>query len=281
MNQTQSGPQGLEELDPLDARVARTLDNIRCKLLVMSGKGGVGKSTVACQLALGLAERGFKVGLMDVDLHGPSLPRMLGLEGRAVIDEKGGAIKPIIYSPNLRVISVESLLPDRDSSVIWRGPLKIAVIKQFIGDVRWGELDYLIIDSPPGTGDEPLTVAQEVTGAMAVVVTTPQEIALADVRKSLDFCVQVELPVLGLVENMAAMTCPHCGEPIDLFGQGGGEATAKNYAVNFLGSIPLDHRITTAADQGSPLTLSQDDQGAGPAVAQVVEAIYQRTLGRS
>ena len=170
-------------------------------------------------LAVGLAAKGRRVGLLDVDLHGPSVPRMLGLNGGYQGTEEP---RPMQWSDNLSVISIEPLLPDRDRSVIWRGPVKGGVIRQFISDLRWDDLDYLVIDSPPGTGDEPLTVAQTIKDARAVIVTTPQEVSLADVRKSIDFCRQVNMPILGLVENMSGMVCPHCHEHIEFFKTGGG-----------------------------------------------------------
>ncbi|MFH1058998.1 MAG: Mrp/NBP35 family ATP-binding protein [Pseudomonadota bacterium] len=263
-----------------DARLTDNLARIRFKILVMSGKGGVGKSTVAAYLALGLAARGHSVGLMDVDLHGPSIPRMLGLTGHARVDEASQGIEPMVTSHGLKALSVEMLMPDRESSVIWRGPLKIGVIKQFISDVNWGRLDFLVIDSPPGTGDEPLTVAQSVEGALAVVVTTPQEIALADVRKSLDFCRQLEMPVLGVVENMAGLTCPHCGQPVDLLGQGGGQALAERLGLDFLARLPWDPRLVKASDAGRPLDLEQDDSPAAAPYRALVAAVLARTVER-
>lgn len=262
-------------------RLRLNLDQIRHKIVVMSGKGGVGKSTVAAYLALGLAARGHAVGLMDVDLHGPSIPRMLGIKGFPVVHEEVQNIEPIVTDHGLKLISIEVLLPDREQSIIWRGPVKIGVIKQFIADVEWGPLDYLIIDSPPGTGDEPLTVAQSVDGAKAVVVTTPQEIALADVRKSLDFCRQLQMPVLGVVENMSGLTCPHCGKPVDLLGQGGGKSLAEHFGLDFLGQLPWDPRLVKASDAGKPLPLDRDDQGAGAAFQALVDAVEARTQGQA
>ena len=280
---TQDNNQQMQSMEPVDARVERALAEIRFKIVVMSGKGGVGKSTVAAYLALGLADKGYKVGLMDVDLHGPSIPRMLGLRSNAVVQEDEQLIMPLAYNSNLKVISIESLMPNQDASVIWRGPLKIGVIKQFIGDVHWDHLDFLIIDSPPGTGDEPLTVAQTVEGAYGLVVTTPQEIALADVRKSLDFCRQLELPVLGVVENMAGLVCPHCGEMINLYGHGnGGVADMINkFGLEKIGNLPMDPRLIQAADEGRPLKLMMDDQGAGPAYQELVSGVLDRTAERN
>ncbi|OPX19165.1 MAG: hypothetical protein BZ151_10725 [Desulfobacca sp. 4484_104] len=232
-----------------ERQVRNVLQQIRHKLLVMSGKGGVGKSSVAVTLALALAWRGFKVGIMDVDLHGPNVLRMLGL--REALDlTQGSFVLPGDLSDNLKVVSIEALMQNRDSAVIWRGPLKHRVIQQFVSDVEWGRLDYLIIDSPPGTGDEPLSVAQTIPEAQAIIVTTPQEISLADVRKSINFCRKVNMKILGLIENMSFLTCPKCGEEIPLFKSGGGEKTAQVMNVLLLGSLPFDYHIVEAGDAG-------------------------------
>lgn len=242
-----------------DRRIAEQLSLIKYKYLVMSGKGGVGKSTVAVNLAAAMADKGYSVGLMDVDLHGPSTVKMLGLEGEQV-KMSGQHLLPIPYGEHLKVVSMAALLEDRDTAVIWRGPLKIGAIKQFISDVQWGELDYLFIDSPPGTGDEPLTVAQVMKGAQGIIVTTPQEVSLLDIRKSITFCRQVNMPVVGILENMSGLTCPHCGEKIDLFSSGGGERTAGEMGVPFLGKIPIRPEIVASTDQGQPYVL-QDSRG--------------------
>jgi Mrp family chromosome partitioning ATPase len=236
-------------IDEQDVAVKTSLEKIKKKFIVMSGKGGVGKTSTAVNLAIALSEKGFKVGLMDVDLHGPDVPRMLGLEGMPEVnaDRK---LDPMRYSDTLTAISIESFLPKKDDAVIWRGPLKFAAIRQFIGDVAWGNLDFLLIDSPPGTGDEPLTIAQQIPNAQAVIVTTPQEVALADVRKSISFCRTVHLEIFGLIENMSGLVCPHCGERIDLFGSGGGERTAKEMAVRFLGRVPIDPNVVACGDSG-------------------------------
>ncbi|MFH1136039.1 MAG: Mrp/NBP35 family ATP-binding protein [Pseudomonadota bacterium] len=232
-----------------DKAIEKTLNQIKYKIVVLSGKGGVGKSTVAVNLAVGLAAKGRKVGLIDVDLHGPSVPRMLGLNGRF---PGGEHPKPMAWSENLSVVSIEPLLPDRDRSIIWRGPVKIGVIRQFISDLEWDPLDYLVIDSPPGTGDEPLTVAQTIPGAWGLIVTTPQEVALADVRKSIDFCNQVKMPILGLVENMNGMVCPHCGQAIEFLTSGGGSNLAQMAKMELLASIPFTHGVVQAGDSGLP-----------------------------
>lgn len=225
------------------------LHRIRHKILILSGKGGVGKSTMATNLAVSLALAGKKVGLLDVDIHGPSIPKLLKLED-AGVQVKDGAIHPV-EKAGLKVMSIGFLLRERDDAVIWRGPMKMGVIKQFLKDVNWGELDYLVIDCPPGTGDEPLSVAQlaaPVDGA--VVVTTPQDVATADVRKSITFCRQLSLPVLGVVENMSGFVCPKCGTVTDIFKAGGGERMAKDMGVPFLGRIPIDPAVGEACDAG-------------------------------
>jgi len=232
-----------------DELAKQALVKIKNKFMIMSGKGGVGKTSVSVNIAIALANKGYKVGLMDVDIHGPDIPRMLGFGGMLNISGNR-KIEPMHYSDNLSAVSMESLMPDKDDAVIWRGPMKHSAIRQFIGDVSWGDLDYLIIDSPPGTGDEPLTVAQLIKDAQAVIVTTPQEVALADVRKSINFCKTVKMKIFGLIENMSGYTCPHCGKPIDIFGTGGGEKTARNSDVNFLGKIPLDPNMVKCGDTG-------------------------------
>jgi len=251
-----------------DEAVKLSLEKIKHKLIVMSGKGGVGKTSTSVNLSLALSRRGFRVGLMDVDLHGPDVPRMLGMSGMLDLDENQ-KLRPLRHSENLSVISIEALTPSKDSAIIWRGPLKFAAIRQFIGDVGWGELDFLIIDSPPGTGDEPLTVAQTIADAQAVIVTTPQEVSLADVRKSINFCQTVGMKILGLIENMSGFTCPHCGQSVDLFGCGGGERTAVAAGLAFLGRIPFDQRMVACADQGRSII---SDHGQSP-VAMALAAI--------
>jgi len=260
------------EQDPQDRAIAESLGVIKNKLLVMSGKGGVGKTSVAANLAVALSKKGAKVGLMDIDLHGPDIPRMLGLKGLLDIGQNNLMV-PKPYSKNLRVVSIESLSQDPDEAVIWRGPLKMHVIRQFISDVDWGELDYLIIDSPPGTGDEPLSVAQTITGAKAIIVTTPQEVALADIRKSINFCRTVKMPILGLIENMSGFVCPHCSKPVDLFGSGGGFKTALAMNVPFLGRLPFDPQMVECADAGESYLEKYPDSEMTKGYEQIVETI--------
>jgi Mrp family chromosome partitioning ATPase len=232
-----------------DIAVNASLGKIKNKILVMSGKGGVGKTSTSVNLSIALADKGYNVGIMDVDLHGPDVPRMLGLEGTPQVNENK-KLNPISYSENLKAISIESFTPNKDDAIIWRGPLKFSAIKQFIGDIDWGNLDFLVIDAPPGTGDEPLTVAQTISDAKAIIVTTPQEVALADVRKSINFCKTVKMEIFGLIENMSGFLCPHCGEMVELFGAGGGEKTANQMGVRFLGRIPFDPQMVACGDSG-------------------------------
>ena len=228
------------------------LKQIKHTIVVMSGKGGVGKSTVSTNLAVALAQRDYVVGLMDADIHGPNIPKMLGIEGAQVTGSNDG-IKPVMYYPNLKVISVAFMLRSTDDAVIWRGPLKHAVIRQFLSDVRWGELDFLIVDLPPGTGDEPLSIAQTITNVNgAIIVTTPQDVALLDARKTVTFARTLNIPVRGIVENMSGFICPHCGKHTDIFKTGGGEKTAQEMKVPFLGRIPLDPTFVIGGDEGSP-----------------------------
>ena len=242
--------QGQPKKDDTQQKIQDSLSRIKHKFIVMSGKGGVGKTSTSVNLAFALAGKGYKVGLMDVDIHGPDIPRMLGLDGMPGVTPDRKMI-PVRYSDNLGIISIESLSQSKDDAIIWRGPVKHSVIQQFIGDVAWGDLDFLIIDSPPGTGDEPLTVAQVVTGAKAIIVTTPQEVALADVRKSINFCKTVKMEPFGLIENMSGFTCPHCNQEVKLFGAGGGEKTAKDTGLNFLGHIPFDVNMVQCGDSGN------------------------------
>ncbi|MFC1889909.1 iron-sulfur cluster carrier protein MrpORP [Thermodesulfobacteriota bacterium] len=263
-----------QDREEQDRTIQETLGRVRNKILVMSGKGGVGKSSIAVNLAAALAKRSFNVGLMDVDLHGPSVPGLLGMAAKKAI-MAGERIRPVPYNDNLYVISIENLLDLNDQAVIWRGPLKISAIRQFIAEVHWGILDYLVIDSPPGTGDEPLTVAQTVVGAQALIVTTPQEISLADVRKSINFCRSVDLPVLGLVENMSGFDCPDCGARTDLFGSGGGERTAKEMGIPFLGKIPIEAGIVAAGDKGSPYLVEETSTPAAAAFQEIVAEVVK------
>lgn len=256
-----------------DKIIADRLGHIRHKLFVMSGKGGVGKSSVTVNTAAALARRGFKVGILDVDLHGPSVPNLLGLTSTVEMDPGGELMLPATYNENLSVISMDSLLQDKDQAILWRGPKKTAAIRQFISDVKWGDLDFLLIDSPPGTGDEHMTVMQSIPDALCVVVTTPQEISLADVRKAINFLQYTNSNVLGVVENMSGLVCPHCHQEIDLFKKGGGEDLAKRYGLKFLGAVPLDPTTVVAADRGVPVVYLESESPAKAAFLQLADAI--------
>ncbi len=255
-----------------DASVRRSLQKIKNKFIVLSGKGGVGKTSVSVNLAIALAAKGYNVGIMDVDLHGPDVPRMLGLKGMLDLNENR-KLNPMAYSENLKAVSIESLSARKDDAIIWRGPLKNKAIQQFISEVEWGELDYLIIDSPPGTGDEPLTVAQTITDAKAIIVTTPQEVSLADVRKSISFCNVVKMEIFGLIENMSGFNCPHCSETIDLFGSGGGEKTARTAGIKFLGRIPFDLDVVACGDSGTSFQNKNKNSMVTKAFADITEII--------
>jgi Mrp family chromosome partitioning ATPase/predicted Fe-Mo cluster-binding NifX family protein len=226
------------------------MGQIKHKLIVLSGKGGVGKSTVAAYLATSLAQRGKAVGLLDTDIHGPSIPKMLGIEDQR-ITLRNEAVVPARVSENLKVMSIAFLLQSKRDAVIWRGPLKMGIIEEFLANVDWGPLDYLIVDSPPGTGDEPLSVCQLIPGLDgALVIATPQEIALADVEKSIAFCGQINIPVVGVIENMSGFVCPHCGGTVDIFKSGGAERLAMEMRVPFLGRLPMVPEVVDACDRG-------------------------------
>ena len=257
--------------------ITRSLGKIKNKILVMSGKGGVGKSTVSVNLALSLAKRGHKVGLMDVDLHGPDVIRMLNLKGTLEPPSSPDAlVPPLEYNGNLKVVSLEYMMKDRDEAIIWRGPLKIQAIRQFVADMDWGELDYLIVDAPPGTGDEPLSVAQTIPHVKAVVVTTPQKVALADVRKSINFCKTVKVDIAGVIENMSGFVCPHCNETVDIFKSGGGEQVAREFDLPFLGRVPMDPKVVVAGDDGKPYLSSEAESPAVSAFGAIVSAVEKR-----
>lgn len=249
------------------------LSRIKNTILVFSGKGGVGKSTVAANLALAIAEKGYKVGLLDVDIHGPDLAKILGVESKRMESVDGHTIIPVSVNKNLKLVSMAFLLQDESSPVIWRGPLKMKVIQQFLEDVDWGDIDWLIVDSPPGTGDEPLSVAQLIPATGALIVTTPQEISLLDSRKAVNFARRLGLKILGVIENMSGLICPHCGKEIDLFKIGGGEKISKTMGIPFLGKIPIEPEIVESSDYGRPFVLSNPDSKATKAFIAIVEKI--------
>ncbi|HYS71346.1 MAG TPA: Mrp/NBP35 family ATP-binding protein [Thermoplasmata archaeon] len=253
-------------------RMAKAMAKIKHKIVVMSGKGGVGKTTLAVNLAVTFAKEA-RVGIVDADVTGPDVPKILGVEGARVVPTEEG-LEPASGVLDVKAVSMALVLGDRDTPVIWRGPLKIKALKQMLMDVKWGELDYLIIDLPPGTSDEPLSIAQEIPDADgAVVVTTPQDVALLDVRKSIAFARAVNLPVVGIIENMSGMECPHCGKSIPVFKVGGGENAARELGLPFLGRIPLDPRIVVGGDAGKPFVLEHPDSPAAKAFVHAVEEI--------
>jgi Mrp family chromosome partitioning ATPase len=258
-----------------DEALARRLSTIKHKILVLSGKGGVGKSTMAVNLAVALAMEGWRTGLLDVDFHGPSVPRLLDLQGELFKAPEGSGILPLESCYGIKVVSLGFALGDRDEAVIWRGPMKMGVIKQLLSDVQWGDLDYLIIDFPPGTGDEPLSVAQLIPESDgAIVVTTPQDLSLQDVRKSISFCRQLHIPVLGVLENMSGLVCPHCQKVIEVFKSGGGETMARQMGVPFLGRLPMDPQIVGGSDEGKPFIYHCRESEGSRAFLQAINPIF-------
>ena len=267
----QAGP--TQQGTPESERIARQLRHVKHRILVLSGKGGVGKSTIATNLAFGLTRAKKTVGLLDVDIHGPSVPKLLGLDRSAVV-VKGDTILPVSVGKSLKVMSTGFLLPEGDVAVIWRGPRKYGLIQQFLADVKWGDLDVLVVDCPPGTGDEPLGIAQmlgRVDGA--VIVTTPQDLAIVDVRRCVTFCRRLGIPVLGVVENMSGFVCPRCGETIDIFKRGGGERMAQEMGIQMLGKIPVDAEIVRSCDSGKPYLQNYPCTDAGEAFDSIARSI--------
>jgi ATP-binding protein involved in chromosome partitioning len=275
--QNQRDPDLQKQMEAEQAQIRQRMAKIKHKILVLSGKGGVGKSTVAVNLAVSLALAGKATGLLDIDIHGPSVPKILNLESRAVAPGRDGMV-PVQMGENLKVMSIGFLLPPGDDAVIWRGPRKYHAIKQFLKDVEWGDLDFLIVDSPPGTGDEPLAIAQLLDNADgAVVVTTPQDVALSDVRRGITFCRNLNLPVLGVIENMSGFVCPKCGERTDIFRSGGGEKMAREMNVPFLGRIPIDPQIVEACDSGQPYIQQFADSATAKCFAQSILPVMNLT----
>jgi Mrp family chromosome partitioning ATPase len=264
-----------EEMREQEERLKSNLSRIKNTVIVLSGKGGVGKTTFAVNLAYGLSENHYKVGLIDADIHGPNTAKMLGIEDEKLYSN-GKMIEPIKVLENMKVVSMAFLNQDRDQPVIWRGPLKMAVLKQFLSDVQWGDIDYLVVDLPPGTGDEPLSVCQLIKNVDgAIVVTTPQDVAILDSRKSVMFTRQLNVPVLGIVENMSGFVCPHCGKPIDLFGTGGGEKAAREMDVPFLGRFPIDPELVKSGDRGKPFIQFNKESDSARAMNALVERIVE------
>jgi len=271
---------GCNDPKKAESGIAKKVDmNVKYVILVLSGKGGVGKSTVSTNLAMALSNKGYTTGIADMDIHGPNIPKMLGIEAEKLTSFDGKKISPVKITGNLSVVSMAFLLPEKTSPVIWRGPMKNTAIKQFLEDTDWGELDFLVVDLPPGTGDEALAVAQLAPNiAGAVIVTTPQEVAILDSSKSVKFIEQVNLRVLGIIENMSGFTCPHCGEVVDLFGRGGGEKAAEDLNVPYLGSIPLDKEMREAGDSGKPFIVRRDGTEQNKVTWQHVDEVMENIL---
>jgi ATP-binding protein involved in chromosome partitioning len=284
MTEKRKPPLTKEQIEELreDLKLADTLTRIENTLLVLSGKGGVGKSTVAVNLAAALAASDREVGLLDIDIHGPSVPTLLKLEGAEVKRGLGGGLEPIKVSKTLKVMSMEFVMREnRDQAVIWRGPMKHRMIHEFLSEVDWGNLDFLIVDAPPGTGDEPLSICQMAPPrSQALIVTTPQKVAIRDVRKSINFCKSLEMPIFGIIENMSGFVCPSCGVTHQLFKSGGGESLARETGYRFLGSIPIDPQIVSASDDGKPFVTEFPTSPSSRAFEQIIGPILELSTPR-
>ncbi|MEM2104815.1 MAG: Mrp/NBP35 family ATP-binding protein [Candidatus Bathyarchaeia archaeon] len=259
-----------------EQKLKRSLSKIRHKIAVISGKGGVGKSTVTVNLAMAFALNGYvnRVGILDADIHGPSVPKMLGLRGQRLQALPAGLIFPVVGPLGVKVVSMDFLLPNDESPVIWRGPLKMRAIQQFLSDITWGELDYLFIDLPPGTGDEPLSVMQLIPNIDGVVIVTiPSEVSQIVVKKAVTFARQLNVPVIGIIENMSGFICPKCGTEVNIFKVGGGQKIAEDSAIPFLGSIPIDPEICSDSDKGVPFITRRPDSAATKAFMEIVGKI--------
>jgi ATP-binding protein involved in chromosome partitioning len=258
-----------------EARLAQKLSCIRKKIMVMSGKGGVGKSTVAVNLAASLALQNYAVGILDADIHGPDIPRMCGVENRPLLSH-GVGVNPVTVFKGLQIVSMGLLSQDPDKAIVWRGPLKHRAIKQFLGDVNWGNLDFLIVDLPPGTGDEPLSIAHLIKNVDgSIIVTTPQDVALLDSRKAVSFSRLLNVPVVGIIENMSGMSCPKCGEKIDLFKVGGGAKAARELGVPYLGHIPIDPRMVIRCDAGTPFVTDPEPSAVKKAFTRLAQEVIK------
>lgn len=252
-----------------DQKIQKNLDLIKNRIVVFSGKGGVGKTTVAVNLSFALLRQGSSVGLLDADITGPNVPKMVGLNDMPGIDEKSKQIIPQIKD-GLQVISIAPMIP-ADAPIIWRGPLRSGAITQFLSDVVWGQLDFLLADLPPGTGDEVLTTAQKMLPQMAIVVTTPQEVSLIDCRRAVNMAKKLQIKKIAVVENMSVLICPHCGKTIDLFGSGGGEKMAQEMGVAFLGKIPMEVSTRKSGDEGKPVVIENPESETGKAFLEIAK----------
>ena len=260
-------------------KLQNTLSRIKHVVIVISGKGGVGKSTVSSNLAEALTMDGYSVGILDVDITGPNIPKMFHVEDQRLTVENEKLV-PVQVPPALKLVSMAFLLPSQDDAVMWRGPVKMGAVRQLLEDVEWGDLDYLVIDMPPGTGDEALSIVQLIPKADGcVVVTTPQDVALLDSRKSVTFARQTGIPVIGIIENMSGFVCPHCGQTVDIFKSGGGESTAKDMNVRFLGKVPIEQGVMAAGDNGMPIVVADPSCASAKAfmsIASEVEHIIEK-----
>jgi len=268
---------GTKETEYLEQekRLKEKMAKIKYPLIVMSGKGGVGKTTVAVNLAYALSLTGKSVGILDIDLHGPNIAKMLGIEKHSLYNFEFG-IQPVDVSDNLKAVSVALTGYNSDQPIIWRGPMKAAVIRQFLADVNWGELDYLVIDSPPGTGDEPLSACQLIPNVSGIIiVTTPQDVAILDARKSVLFAREIKIPVVGVIENMSGFICPHCHAETDIFKKGGGEKAAQELKVPFLGRVPFQPEFVEFGDKGTPFVSFQEKSKSAGAFMSIVDKIKE------
>ncbi len=265
------------EIEIQQERIKERMKKIKKTFVVMSGKGGVGKTTVAVNLAYALALKGREVGILDVDIHGPNIAKMLGIEDKLIQQFGEHSIQPVMVRDNLKAVSIALLGMDPSEPIIWRGPAKAGVIRQFLCDVEWGEMDYLIVDCPPGTGDEPLSVCQLIPGLTGVIiVTTPQEVAILDAKKSISFAKKIEVPIAGLVENMSGFCCPHCSKEIDLFKKGGGQKLALEQRVPFLGAIPMNAQWVQRGDSGAPFVLLCSGDPSADVFSGIVDQLDSR-----
>ena len=254
-------------------RVREKMARVKHKIMIMSGKGGVGKSTITANLAAALAKRGYRVGILDSDIHGPSIPKILGIQGKHPQKAETG-ITPVTTKHGVKVISMDLFLYSSEDPLIWRGPLKMKAIRQLLSDVDWGELDYLLVDLPPGTGDEPINIAQlmpEMDGAL--IITAPSDLSQHVVRKAVTMAQRMRIPIIGIIENMSGFVCPHCGEKHSLLGSGGGEQISKEMNIRLLGKIPIDPKIAENTDQGTPFALSNPESEAAKIFNEIVEKI--------
>jgi ATP-binding protein involved in chromosome partitioning len=265
-----------KEQNETEQKIKQQLKKIKYKIAVISGKGGVGKSTVTANLAMAFAMQGRKVGIIDADIHGPCIPKMLGLKGQTFKGNPDGTLMPATGKLGISVASMDFLLKNDETPVIWRGPLKMRIIQQFLSDISWGELDFLLVDLPPGTGDEPLTIMQLIPNMDGVVIVTmPSEVSEAVVKKSVTFAKQIGVPIIGIIENLSGFVCPDCGKKIDIFKSGGGKRIARDLSVPYLGNIPIDPKVCDTSDSGTPFIAANPDEPTAKAFNKIVKKTEQ------